>query len=491
MNIAVGSIMHESNTFSSVPTNIEAFKRTQYLVGEDLLKYHSGKKTELGGMLKVLKKNKVYILPTISAVAMPSGVVTRQTYSDLKDRVVGSIQRNRDKLDGVLLALHGAMVIDGLEDAEGDLLREIREVLPDNVPLAATLDMHALLSETMIENVDFLTGYRTHPHFDQFEVGCKAAALMLEIIKDKPRLTKAFIKLPMLGPGETNDGPRNELVAELEKMDADCRVMTGSFFLGYPWDDISIAGNSVLVVTNDDQVLAEKYARALADKFWCLRHQFPLDLYSVEEAVRIGMESSEGPTVICEMGESLMGGSSGDVVTTVRYLIEHGIKEVAVAVIVDPEAANQAAEAGVGATVRMRIGGKLFKTNNPPLPFEGKVKLITENVVEYDSMSAGYETAMGKMAVVEGQGIEVVLAEKPGKTGGPIFLEKLGIDPKKKKFIVLKQSIGPLTRYREVAENVLLVDTPGWCKRQLCPEDYKKVPRPIFPLDPNLSWSSD
>ena len=166
--------------------------------------------------------------------------------------------------------------------------------------------------------MDFLTGYRTHPHLDQFEVGCKAAELMLKIIKDKLNLTTAFMKLPMIVPGETNDEPRNELVAELEKMDADSRVMTSSFFLGHPWLDVSIIGDSVLVVTNDDQVLAEKYAQALANKFWKLRHNFPLHLYSVEEAVRIGMESSEKSTVLCEMGDCLFGGASGDVVTTVR-----------------------------------------------------------------------------------------------------------------------------------------------------------------------------
>ena len=490
MCIGIGSIMHESNTFSCVLTDIEAFKRTQYLVGEDLLKYHSGKRTELGGMLKVLKENEVAILSTISAVAIPSGVVTWKAYSQLKNHLISSIQNSIGKLDGILLALHGSMVVEGLEDPEGDLLREVKKILAGNSYLAAALDMHANVSKTMVENVDFLTGYRTHPHLDQFEVGCRAAELMLKLIKNKLNPTKAFIKLPMIVLGETNDEPRNELVTELEKMEADSGVMTSSFFLGYPWADISIIGDSVLVVTNDDQVLAEKYAQALADKFWKLRYNFPLHLYSVEEAVKIGMESSEGPTVLCEMGDCLLGGASGDVVTTVRYLIERGVNGVVVAVIVDLQAVNQAAKAGVGATVRMKIGGKLFKTNNPPLLFEGKVRLLTKDVVGYDSISPGYETAMGKMAVVEEQGTEMVLVERPGKIGGPAFLEELGISPEKKRFIVLKDTIVPRLSYEKVAWKVLLVDTPGWCKQQLYSRDYVKTPRPIFPFDPDLSWNA-
>ena len=491
MQIAVGSVMHESNTFSSVPTDLEAFKRTQYLVGKDLLKYHSGKTTELGGILKVLNENKVAVLPTISAVAMPSGEVTRETYSELKNHIIGDIQNIVDQLDGVLLALHGAMVVEGLEDPEGDLLREIRKIMPAESALAATLDMHATVSEIMVENADFLTGYRTHPHLDQFDVGCRAAQLMLKIIKNRPNLTKAFIKLPMIVPGETKDEPRNELVRELKKIETDPDVIAGAFFLGYPWADVSIMGDSVLVVTNNNQALAEKYARTLSDKFWKLRYDFPLDLYTLEEAVKIGQESSRGPTVLCEMGECLFGGASGDVVTTLRYLIEQGESQVAVAVIVDPESVNQVTEAGIGATVHMKIGGKLYRADNPPLLFQGKVRLLAKDVTGHDSILAGYETAMGRMAVVEGDGIEIILVERPGKIGGPAFLEELGIDPKGKRFIVLKDSIGPVISYKEVAKNVLLVDTPGWCKQQLLSQDYKKTPRPIFPFDPDLSWSAE
>jgi len=489
MYIAIGSMMHESNTFSSVSTDIEAFRRTQYFFGEDLVKYHVGKTTELGGMLEVFNKNGVSILPTISAVAMPSGVVARKAYGEIKDKMVERIQNDVDKLDGVLLALHGAMVVEDMEDPEGDLLGEIRKILPSGVPLAATLDMHATLSETMVENSDFFIAYRTHPHLDQFNVGLRAAKLMLRIISDKSRLSKAFIKIPMIIPGETNDEPRNKLVAELERIETDARVLTSSFFIGYPWADTSIAGDSVLVVTDGDQNLAQRYAQGLAAEYWSLRGNFPLRLHSVDEAIRISMDPSGWPTVLCEMGDNLFGGASGDVVTTVRYLVESGINGVVVAALVDPAAVRQAIETGVGATIRMEIGGKLYKTDNPPLLFRGKVKVVSKNVVGYDPMLAGYETAMGETVLLEGDGIEIIVVERPGKLGGPTLLEELGVDPRKRRLIVWKDSLGPLISYRGIAKNVLLVDTPGWCKQQLLSADYHNVPRPIFPFDPNLSWS--
>jgi len=209
----------------------------------------------------------------------------------------------------------------------------------------------------------------------------------------------------------------------------------------------------------------------------------------VQQAVKIGLESKKrGPLVICEMGECLLGGASGDVVTTISYLIQRGIENVAVAVVVDPESVAKAVKAGIGSTVKLNIGGKLFKEGNPPLPFEGKVNFIGKDVEAGGDILVGYETKMGRMVVVEGYGVEIVLVERTGKIGDSSLFEKVGIKPKEKKFIVLKESIGPLISYRDIASNVLLVDTPGWCTQMLYTIDYKRIPRPMFPLDPTMSW---
>ena len=183
MNILVGSMLHESNTFSSVPTDLDAFKRTQYLEGEALIRYHGNKRTEIGGMLEVLLRNGVNVLPSLSAWAIPSGLITREAYDAIKNTFLSDIRKNIEKLDGILFAFHGSMIIEDLEDPEGDVLRSVKGIIPPDMPVGLSLDMHAHLTGTMVDNADFIVAYRTHPLIDQFETGQRAAETMLKFIQ--------------------------------------------------------------------------------------------------------------------------------------------------------------------------------------------------------------------------------------------------------------------------------------------------------------------
>jgi microcystin degradation protein MlrC len=256
--------------------------------------------------------------------------------------------------------------------------------------------------------------------------------------------------------------------------------------VGYPWADVSIQGASVLVITYGNQSLADAYAKNLAKKMWDLRRDFQFHIYSMQQAVKMGMESEEMPFFLDELCDCTLGGASGDVVSSVRYLVENGVKNAVAVGIVDPESVSTAVKAGVGTTVRLAIGGKYCKEDNPPFDFEGKVTRIAENIIGDGTIHSGFETLVGKVAVVEGQGIEIVLIEYPGKIGGPSFLEKLGINPKEKKFIISKEGLNPLVTYKDTAAKILMVDSPGFNRQKLRVKDYKKVIRPIYPLDPDM-----
>lgn len=483
-------MLHESNTFSSVPTDLDAFMRTQYLLGQELVTYHQGKRTEPGGMIDVLRKSNVDIIPTLSAWAIPSGVVTRRAYREIKKQITDPIKKYAAELDGVLLALHGAMIVEGLEDPEGDLIEEVRRIVKDGCYIGVSLDMHAHLTNNMVNNADFFTAYRTHPHVDQYETGAKTAEIMLKAVENSVKFAKSYLWIPLMAPGENRDETREQLASESRDIEKDPTVVSSLFIISHPWSDITIQGDSVLVITDNDENLARSYARRFAKKYWDLRYDFPLDLFSMQQAAKIGLETKAGgPTVICEMGDCLLGGASGDVMTTVSYLMQRGARDVAVAVVVDPESVETAIRSGKGGKVRMNVGGKIYTEKNPPLYFEGTVKFCGEDVEGQDNILVGYETKMGRMVVVEGNGVELVIVEKPGKIGGPSFLRAVGIEPEEKQFIVLKDSIGPLISYKDIARHILLVDTPGWCDHKLATITYTKVPRPIFPLDPILSWN--
>ena len=486
----MGSIVHESNTFSPVTTGIESFKRTQFLKGDALIEYHASRGTEIGGVLKVFTEKKVTVRPTISAWAMCSGTVTRGAYLELKDELLNMIENAADELDGVLLVLHGSMTVEELEDPEGEILAAIRNILPQGTHLAATLDHHANVTEMMVENADFLIGYRTHPHVDQFDVGCQGAEHMVSLICGKPKLRKSFVKLPLLTPAENRSQPIRSLASEIGKIEDDPHVITASYFVGYPWADVSIQGASVLVIADDELSAADEYAEDLAKKMWEMRDDFQFPIHTVKEAIEIGMETDDRPFVLDELCDCTLGGASGDVIASVRYFVENGVRNAVAVGIVDSESVHAAVNAGVGSRVKLSIGGKYCKQDNPPLDFEGRVTRIAENVVGDAATHSGFETKVGKVAVVEGGGIEIVLIQFPGKIGGPSFLDKLGINPKKKKFIISKEGLNPLVTYRDTAVKILMIDSPGFNRQKLRAEDYRKVHRPIYPLDPDMTLKS-
>ncbi len=491
MKIALGAVMHESNTFTPGRTTLDNFRNTQYLFGDDFLMAHRGTRSEVGGMLDELGKQGINVLPTLGALALPSPTVARATYDQIKRDLMSQLKDQLDGLDGVLLALHGSMTVEDLDDPEGDLLEDIRrKITAQGVErLACSLDHHGNITEKMMSSMDLAVGYRTHPHVDQYKVGQMTARHLVDLIKTPYTIRRSFLKLPMMTPAENRSEPIHALRAELEAIDRHTNVVTSSFFVGYPWADTSVQGASVMVYTKDDQPAADKLARQLSDKMWILRDQFRFPMHTPDEAVHIGNEHGGGPYILNELADCTLGGASGDVVSTARYLYENSIANSIVVGVVDPEAAATATQAGVGRTVRVAIGGNICQKNNPPLDFEGVVRTLNRDVSGHTEIHAGYETAVGQIAVVSGRGVQIVLIERAGKFGGPTFLEELGIDPQKKKFIVVKEGLNPLETYKDVAEKILMVDSPGFDPQIAVPEDYTRIPRPMYPLDPDVVWS--
>jgi microcystin degradation protein MlrC len=489
MNIILGSIVHESGTFNPNRTGIESFKRTQYLFGEEVLAYHRGKPTELGGMLQALEAGSVTPLPVLSAVAMCSGVVRKRTYQVLKARLLDGVRRHLPVADGVLLCLHGSMTVDQLEDPEGDLLAAIRTLLPAGKYLAASLDHHANVTSLMVESADILIGYRTHPHTDQHEVGAMTARALLDLIAHRYTLTKSFFKLPLMTPAENRSEAILALAKETRTIEEDPGVLTASFFVGYPWADLSIQGASTLVITRNNALLAERLAGQLATLMWDLRRDFKFPIYSVEEAIEKGNAVATRPFVLDELPDCTLGGAAGDVVTTARYLVEHHVPDSVVLGIVDAKAVSKATAAGVGATLTLSIGGHSTREGNPPMRITCSVKRLAENIVDEGNTHPGFETRLGKIAVVEANGVDIVLLEFAGKIEGPSFMSKLGIEARQKKFIVSKEGLNVFLTYKAVGAEILMVESAGFNRQSLRPSDYKRVPRPIYPLDPDIGWS--
>lgn len=485
MRIVIGCLMHESNTFSKIPTDISSFKNTQLLTGRQIIDHHKGNRTEIGGMLSALAGKRARIIPTIAAVALPSGIVKKDTYNYLKEQFLTAIRESKDP-DGILFALHGSMVAEGVDDPEADLLQETREIVGDDVLMGITLDLHANVSDAMVSNADFLLGYRTHPHTDQWERGEQAGRIMISLLEKRIKPVKSFLKLPFILPAETSPEPREKILRKIQGLEKEDGILTASFFLGYPWADVPVIGPAVVVVAKENTKLAEEGTSRLAQLARELRDDFPLPTLSVDDAINEAMTEENGPIVLCDMGDCLFGGASGDVTTFLSALKRRKAANAALAAIVDPDAVQKTIRAGVGKMVKLKVGGKLDRDNSEPVQVEGKVKLIVSNPQLEDSIHRSYEVNMGYVAVLElPYSTDLILAERGGKVYEPAFLRNLGIDPERKKIIILKDAFCPILTYKDMAREVILVDSPGWCCQNLKKINYRRAPHNDFGETPN------
>jgi microcystin degradation protein MlrC len=276
LNLFLAMMSHETNTFSNVPTDRAQFEAHDLRYGGEIIETYRGTGTCLGGMIEAAERCGAVLLPSVAAAASPAGLVTRDIYQHVKDRLLSDLAV-AGRLDGVLLDLHGAMVTEGLDDGEGDLIAAVRRAVGPSVPIAVTLDFHGNLTRAMVEGADLLHGYKTYPHVDMAERGVEAGARLAEVIAGRLRPTAAFRKpplLPPLGSQGTARGPMRRLYDLAEEMEKDPAVISISIFAGFPLADIPEAGLGIYVVTNDDQAKAEALAEQLSRVAWEHRREF-------------------------------------------------------------------------------------------------------------------------------------------------------------------------------------------------------------------------
>jgi len=482
LRVAIARISHETNTFSIVKTALEDYDPCY---GEDVFQVYGGTRTEVGGFIEVLRGKDVDIVPTIAASATPSGPINRRDFEFMMETIVKGIQE-AGKIDGVLLSLHGAMVAEGIPEAEGTLLQKVRQLVGSSIPVICTLDLHAMVSEAMTRNVNAIFGFETNPHIDQYERGVEAAGTMMSTLDGTVHPVVALKKLPMMPPTinmRTTEGPMVQLFNEARKMEAKEGVINVSVFGGFPYADVERVGSSVVVVTDGDMNLAKQLSTDLGGVLWSLRKEFLKDLVSVENAVDRAVRAVEGPIILADVADNPGGGAPGDGTVILRALLEKGVENVGFAIIKDPEAVEKAIETGVRGMLRMKIGGKTDKLHGEPVEVCGRVRTITDGRFIHKAMRRGLAADVGRTAVLEIKGIEVILTEKSHAPNDPEIFRRNGIEPFDKKILVLKSRGHFRAAYEPFSKEVIEVDAPGLTSPNLTLFEYQRIPRPIWPLD--------
>lgn len=485
MRFFVAMVSHETNTFSPIRTDRRQFEARDLRYGGEILEVYRGTGTCLGGMIDGAGAGGVALVPSLAAAAAPAGRVAKEFYAEARERLVADL-RVAGPLDGVLLDLHGAMVVEGLDDGEGDLLQAVRATV-GAVPIAVTLDFHANVTRAMVQSATLLHGYKTYPHVDMDARGREAVARLADVAAGRVRPTVAYRQPPILPPiaGQlTTRGPMRRLYDLADALEARRGVLSISIFAGFPLADVPDAGLSIYVATDGDQALADALADQLATAAWALRREFLHRALPVKDAVARALALDGRPIVLADIADNTGGGAAGDTTAILRELLRVGARGATVACLWDPAAVRACLEAGVGATLTVAVGGKVDPRHGAPLTVSGRVRTLSDGrFVHRGPMFRGLEGRLGPTVVLDVDDVKIILISHRWQTLDPEMIRFTGIDPTAEKILVVKSSIHYRAAFEPIARAILEVDAPGLSSSDLGRFTFTRVRRPIFPLD--------
>ena len=481
--IAIGGIMHESNTFCETPTDYAAFSQT---ISRYLLDAWEDTHHEMTGFIQGAAEYNYTVYPTIMASAMPAGPVTDDAFDRLTEILIQHLKA-APKHEGLLLALHGAMVAESYPDGDGEVLRRLRDAFGRDLPIVVTLDQHTNVSEQMVAESTAIVIYKTTPHIDQRQRGLQAAQLMMRILEDGITPTQALGKPPMILNilyHVTNVEPMRSIMNTAIELEQDPNVLAASVAVGYPYADVHEVGPVSVVVTDNDPQLAQQEADRLSDMLWGIHDQLTLDLPDAAQAVRQAIDSEKHPVILVEMGDNIGGGSPGDSTFILAELRKQDASGFVV-VVYDPEAVESCIHAGVGGNVSLQVGGKMDNLHGDPVSISGKVRLIHDGqYIETQPRHGGQRFHNQGLTAVVTLGDSLVVLTSRRQT--PFSLQQLyslGIDPTSMRMIVVKAAVAYRAAYEPIAGEIIEVDTPGLTAVNPLHFDYHNARRPLFPLD--------
>jgi microcystin degradation protein MlrC len=432
----------------------------------------------------------VLLIPIVAVWATPSGMVDGATLRALVGEIVQGITSSRP--DGVLLALHGAMVCDFDADADGWVLEQVRQAVGPDVPIVATLDLHANISQRMVDMSNILIGYDTYPHVDQRERAREAAELLVRLIRGEIRPRSALVKPPMMPTSQnmpTHLEPMSSIVAHAHDIEARRGVLDATVAGGFPPANTPDTGFSALVTTDGDPQAARTYALELARFAWDRRQGFIGGVASWEDAAELLHSDEIGPIILVDIGDNPWTGGPGDSAELLRFLRREGIADAALAAIVDRAAVERCVQAGPGARVELELGGHTDRLHGDPLAVTGYVRMLSDGrYYNAGPMHAGVMVNLGPTAVVVVDGVEVLVTSYAETPIDLNVFRSHGIEPTSRRVLALKGKGHFRAAFEPIAARVVLVEGPGITGADLGRLEFSLVRRPMWPIDPDVTW---
>jgi microcystin degradation protein MlrC len=489
MRLALAQIEQETNTFNPAPTTLKDFQDFGLYEGRTILEKLRGVGT-IGGYLRASDQSsyRVETVPIIRAWASAGGRLTEEALAYFEDRLRRGLVAAR-RVDGLAIHLHGGCAAANTDDVAGRLLAVCRQLLGSQTPIVVTLDHHANITQQMVDNSDVLVGYRTQPH-DPLETAEASTKLLLQLVAGEIQPTVAWRKLRMISHQEqylTSKGPMKVWFDRARALEADPRILSISNFPMQPWLDVQEGGWSTVVVTDGDQALAEQVADELAELAWSMRAEFQeRESMPADVVVTAADEAPRGLVVISDTGDSVLGGAAGDSTVLLDACMRACPAMRVLIPMVDPSAVARLAEAGEGSSISVTLGGSISSFFEPLL-VSGVVRRVADGRIEANALSQR-EIDMGPTVVFDVGPVTLLVSERRGLGGvHPAVYRAFGIEPTEYKAVVLKTASN-FQYFAPIASEVIRADTPGPTQSNIVDLHWRRLPRPIFPLDRIYDW---
>lgn len=490
MRVGILALLHESNTFVDEPTRLEHFESNLLVTGKAVRDRLAETHHEVGGFFQGLDERGIEAVPIFAARAMPYGTVTADAFSRLVDRLLAELGR-AGRLDGLLVAPHGATVSERHRDADGYWLTRVRQAVGDELPIVGTCDPHANLSPRMVDACDALVAYRSNPHLDQRQRGVEAARLLVDTLRHDihPVMAASFPPLAINIERQMTSEPHLRPVYSLaDEQLRRAGMLSNSILLGFPYADVPEMGSAAIAVADGDAQVAAEAARELGAYLWQRRYEFVGQMVDVEQALDRATRGV-GPICLLDMGDNVGGGSPADGTVLAHGLVARGVRSFVC--LNDPSAAAEAARLGVGCLLRMPLGGKTDARHGPPLEGEFRIEKIADGKFrEPEPRHGGFtDCDQGRTAIVRhASGLTVMLTSDRMPPFSLRQLTSCGLEPGEFQVLVAKGVNAPVAAYAPVCRELIRVNTPGCTTADMESLVFEQRRRPMFPFERNTPW---
>lgn len=489
MKLLIARLNHETNTFSPVPTPLQAFGPDGPKFGDDADQEQRGHRTAMSAFLDLAAAAGAQVVTPVSASAHPSGPVDREAFEALATRIIDAAAG----CDGILLDLHGAMVVEGGLDGEGRLLEMLRYRVP-RTPIAVALDLHGNLTDAMVDNADIIVGFKTYPHVDMYETGEHAGRLLLATLSGTLTPHMAWRRLPLMSHtlrSGTAHGAMHRAVGSARRAEQSRSALAASVFAGFSLSDIEAPCMSVVVIDAASKAGAQASADRLAEQIWADRAGFVYQSRSLAASIgeaALLAASAQRPILLLDHGDNCMSGGTCDTMDVLQEAHRQGLTGIGVGPICDPEAVQAMLHAGVGAQVTVNLGNKAdlahIGRQQPPMRLTGVVRSIsTGEYVVSGPTYTGQRFCMGTTVLFDAGFARIVVTQRTHEPWDLGVFECAGLDPRREKFLLLKSRMYCRPVFEPLSAASVECDSRGVTSSDYGLFGYTRLGRPVYPLD--------